>query len=62
MTVLVDFIHFTQRHLNLLQTLGPYIGKTDAKSLIIFKSTEVPWQAHYNFGRRGEEIAEKKEN
>ena len=60
MIVLVDFIHFTQRGLNLFQTLGLYIGKTNTNSLIIFKSTEVSYQAHYNFGGRGEEIAENK--
>ena len=60
MIVLVDFTHLAQRDLNILKTLGTYIDKTDVNSLSIFKNTEVPYQACYNSGRRGEEIAEKK--
>lgn len=60
MIVLVDFTHFAQRDLNILKTLGTYIDKTDVNSLSIFKITEVPYQACYNSGRIGEEIAENK--
>lgn len=60
MTVLIDFTHFAQRDLNVLKTLGTYTDKTDVNSLSIFKNTEVPYQARYNSGRIGEEIAENK--